>query len=119
MSWEPSDDERRKLMKDDSAFVTDSELAGLMMERTMGARVSGTVESPIAQARRMLQENAPMAAASLIKLAKHSENDSVRLRAATEILNRAEEIGNGAQGKEPWAELLEDTIVEAEKHANG
>jgi hypothetical protein len=104
-------------MESEKAWVSDSDLNALMMERTTGARLKGEgSESPVAQARRMMQEAAPMAAASIIRLAQYSENETVRLRASQEVLNRADEIGNGKDGKEPWADLLDTTAIEI--HAN-
>jgi len=105
-------------LKAQSAWVTDDDLAMLEMERHTGARSAGTYESPLDQAKRMMRESAPMAAASLIKLAKNSENDSVRMRASVEILNRAEG-GVGVDGKEPWAQFYEDAHREIEAHAQG
>jgi len=116
MGWDPDDGEVERLRSQDRAWVSDDDISALLMERLTGAKTDGDSESPTAQARRMIQEASPMAAASLVRLAQHSEHDSIRMRAALEILNRAEAMGATVDGKEPWAELIDTTSVEA--HAN-
>jgi hypothetical protein len=99
-------------LKRQQAWVSDEEIRELTNARITSQVVTGRVESPVDQAKRMMREAAPMAAQSLIRLAQNSDNDSVRLRASTEILNRAEGAGT-VDGKEPWAEFFEDASNEA------
>jgi hypothetical protein len=102
---------RRSEMEDD-AWVTEAELAALGLERATGINAKdGGYEGAVDQAHRMLREAAPMAAASLVRLARHSESDTIRLRASTEILNRAAALGSSADGREPWAEVYEKTLT--------
>jgi hypothetical protein len=100
------------------AWVDDSDLEALMLERTSGMYKDGDTETPVEQANRLIRDNAPMAAMTLVRLAMHSENDTVRLRSATEILNRAQQVGGGADGREPWAGVFEATVRDAEQFAN-
>jgi hypothetical protein len=59
----------------------------------------------------MLREAAPMAAASLVRLAQNGESETVRLRASIEILNRVEAQGASADGREPWAEVYDQVLT--------
>jgi hypothetical protein len=95
------------------AWVTDDDLKALGLERATGfgqdMNTAGP-ESHLDQAKRMLREAAPMAAASLVRLAQHGESETVRLRAATEILNRVEQQGAKSDGREPWAEVYDKIL---------
>jgi hypothetical protein len=94
------------------AWVSDSELAALGLERATGFKTpDGGAESPVEQANRMMREAAPMAASSLVKLAQHGESETVRLRASIEILNRAQAQGTVGDGREPWAEVYEKVLT--------
>jgi hypothetical protein len=94
------------------AWVTDDELAGMALGRATGvATPDGKPETHMEQARRMLREAAPMAAASLVRLAQNAEAETVRLRASVEILTRAEQVGSGADGREPWEEVYEKALT--------
>jgi len=91
-----------------NAWVTPAELNALNLERATGfGATDGKPESPTDQALRMLREAAPMAAASLVKLAQHSDSDTVRLRASVEILQRAQNAGTSDDGRDPWAKVYE------------
>lgn len=99
----------------ESFFVSDDDIANLGLERATGLHSKGDgPESPTDQAQRMIRENAPMAAASLLRLAQYSESDTIRLRAAIEILNRANAQGAGSDGRDPWAEVYEKTLTTAD-----
>jgi hypothetical protein len=105
------------------AWVTDDDMKALGLERATGLKAvddSGP-ESHLDQAKRMLREAAPMAAASLVRLAQNGESETVRLRASVEILNRVEQQGSAKDGREPWAEVYDQilTTQDVEKYANG
>jgi hypothetical protein len=105
------------------AWVSEDELAALGLERATGFKSAdnGKPESPVEQANRMMRENAPMAAASLIKLAQNGDSETVRLRASIEILNRATAQGAASDGREPWADVYEKVMTTkvVEDFANG
>jgi hypothetical protein len=118
--WDEEADYKEALARQ-RAWVTDEELAGLKLERATGLKsVNSGPESHVEQANRMLREAAPMAAASLVKLAQSGESETVRLRASIEILNRVQAQGAAADGREPWAEVYESVVSTAdiEKFAN-
>jgi hypothetical protein len=97
----------------DDAWVTEAELAALGLDRATGIRTAdGGAEGYVDQANRMIREGAPMAAASLVRLAQYSESDTIRLRAAVEILNRATVQGaSSVDGREPWAAVYENVLT--------
>jgi len=111
----------QKALQAQRAWVSDAELAGLGLERATGIKSNDGPESHVEQANRMLREAAPMAAASLVKLAQNGESETVRLRASIEILNRVNAQGAAADGREPWADVYEKVMStgEVEKFANG
>jgi hypothetical protein len=93
------------------AWVSESELAALGLERATGIKsADGKAESHVEQANRMIREAAPMAAASLVKLAQQGETEQVRLKASIEILNRAAAQGTAADGREPWQDVYEKVL---------
>jgi len=101
----------------DEFGVSDDDLAALKMEREML-----THQTPVQQARTILEEASPMAALQLVRLAQMATNENVRLRAATEILNRTGvEKGDGKneEGKEPWSDLFDKVVQTVEDYANG
>src|SRR4051812_15095636 len=103
------------------AFVTDSDLAALGLERSTGVKsADGQPESPVEQANRMMREAAPMAASTLVRLCQNGEAETVRLKASLEILNRASAQGTGSDGREPWSDVYEKvmTAEDVEKWAN-
>jgi hypothetical protein len=90
-------------------WVPEEALASLTLERDVHPG-----ESSEDQARRIISENAPAAAMSIVNLALRADNDRVRLQAAQFVYDRATAIDAGA--KDPWADLLGDcvTFVESE-----
>jgi hypothetical protein len=113
------DDDYRKALERQQAWVTDDEIKNLNLERVTGfASKDGKPEAPVDQANRIMRENAPMAAQTLVKLALRGETEQVRLKAAVEVLNRAAAAGTTADGRDPWAAFYEETAVEkASKNA--
>jgi len=103
------------------AWVSDEEMRSLGLERATGLHSASGSETYVDQARRILRENAPMAASSLVRLARYAETETVRLRASIEILNRVENAGGGTDGREPWAEVYDQVLstTDVEKFANG
>jgi len=104
------------------AWVSDRELAALGMERASGFKsVDGLPESHVDQASRMLREAAPLAASTLVRLCQNGETETVRLKAAIEILNRVQAQGTAADGREPWAEVYDQVLAttDVENFANG
>src|SRR5690349_3229802 len=104
------DDDYLEAVARRKAWVTDNDLKALGLERATGFKTDDGPESPVEQANRMMRENAPMAAMSLIRLAQNAEAETVRLRASVEILNRATAQGTGADGREPWADVYEKVM---------
>ena len=105
-----------------NAWLTEGDLAALGLERATGVRsADGQPETHVQQAQRMIRENAPMAAGTLVRLAQYGESETVRLRASIEILNRAEQVGSGADGREPWADVYDKILTtrDVENFANG
>lgn len=105
----------------DRSWVNEDDLIALGLERATGLRAAeGEAESHLAQSQRILREAAPMAASTLVRLAQYGEAETVRLRAATEILNRVTAAGGGSDGREPWAEVYDKVITteDVEKYAN-
>jgi hypothetical protein len=94
------------------AWVSDDDLDALKMDRTVFHQDS----SPAAMARRILAENSPAAAMSLVKLALHGESDSVRLSAAKQVLLFAFEQGSDGDGREPWEILYDKILSDVESH---
>jgi len=120
MAWD-EDADYQKALERQKAWVTEAELQALGLERATGIKSKDGPESHVEQANRMLREAAPMAAASLVKLAQSGESETVRLRASIEILNRVQAQGASADGREPWAEVYDSVLTtnDVEKYANG
>jgi hypothetical protein len=82
-------------MSDRDGWVSDADLseATALARSVYGANASSTsgISAAFAkeQARKIFEENAAMAATELVRLAKSGQNESVRLKAAESILNRA------------------------------
>jgi hypothetical protein len=101
----------QKALERRNAWVSESELAALGLERATGFKsADAKPESHVEQANRMIREAAPMAAASLVKLAQNGETEQIRLKASIEILNRAAAQGTASDGREPWADVYEKVI---------
>jgi hypothetical protein len=109
------DDDFQKSLERSKAWVTDEELKNLLLERATGLYADGKAETPVDQANRIMRENAPMAAQTLVRLALNGETEQVRLKAAITILDRADKAGTSADGRNPWDALYEETIVPGEK----
>jgi hypothetical protein len=92
------------------AWVSDNDLEALKMDRTVFHRD----ETPPAMARRILAENSPAAAMSLVKLALHGESESVRLNASKEVLRLAYEQGSDGDGREPWEGVYEKVMTDVD-----
>jgi hypothetical protein len=105
MDWddEPNEKDLQAALERNRNWVSPEELAALGLERATGFRTpDGGPESPVDQATRIMRENAPLAAMTLVKLAKRGDSETVRLRASVEILNRAAATGGGEDGGDPW-----------------
>lgn len=116
------DADYREALDRQRSWVSDRELAALGLERASGFKsVNGGPESHVEQANRMMREAAPMAAATLVRLAQNGETEQVRLKAAIEILNRVNAQGAGDDGREPWAEVYDQVMTTqgVENYANG
>lgn len=95
-------------IEESKAWVSDSDLEALKLDRQVFHSDTG----PVAQARRILSEASPAAAASLARLALHGESESVRLRASQLVLDYAMQNGSNGDGKEPWTEVYEKVMQE-------
>jgi len=114
MDWddEPSEAEFNAALERNKAWVSERELAALGLERASGFKTdTGKPESPVDQAARMMRENAPLAAMTLIKLAQRGDSETVRLRASVEILNRAASSAGGENGGNPWDDVYDKVMV--------
>jgi hypothetical protein len=110
---EPSEEEFQQRLERNKAWVTPSELAALGLERASGFKTdTGGPESPVDQAARMMRENAPLAAMTLVKLAQKGDSETVRLRASVEILNRADASKGGENGGNPWDDVYGAVMVD-------
>jgi hypothetical protein len=82
-------------MANRDGWVSDDDLsaARALSESVYGKNASSTsglsAAFAKAQANKIFDENAAMAATTLVHLAKHAQNESVRLKAAESIINRA------------------------------
>lgn len=94
------------------AWVSDDDLESLKMDRT----VFHQDQTPTAMARRILAENSPAAAMSLVKLALHGESESVRLNAAKHVLQLALEQGSEGDGREPWEGMYDKVMSDITEH---
>lgn len=94
------------------AWVSDDDLDALKMDRTVFHQDS----TPAAMARRILAENSPAAAMSLVKLALHGDSESVRLNAAKQVLAFSFDQGSDGDGREPWEILLDKVTSDVEAH---
>ena len=83
------------IVSDRDGWVSDADLSAAteLAKSVYGANASSTsgISAAFAkeQARKIFEENAATAANTLVHLAKHGQNENVRLRAAESILNRA------------------------------
>jgi hypothetical protein len=85
-----------------------------MAEHELEDIFGGTDETNDARAQRLLNENAPFAAAAVIDVMNSSLNDNTRLRAAQEILART----LGPIGKDDQEGTLDKFIQGLEDMAN-
>jgi len=109
---EDEDEDMAAAVARNQAWVSDDELAGLTLERASGFKsLNGQPESPVEQAARIIRDNAPLAAQTLVRLARYGESETVRMRAATEILTRAAALGTTADGRDPWDGVYEQVLV--------
>lgn len=97
----------------ESMWDRDDAVEGLKMERTVH-----TDESPEEMTKRMIEEAGPLAAASIIHLALHSQNDNTRFNASKYIADKLYGDESGKSGKSPWEELMADVVSSAELIAN-
>jgi hypothetical protein len=101
----------------DNASQPDEELDDLLssikMERTLGPAGS---ESDEALARRIFKENAPLAAASIAKLALHGQSERTRLDASKYVIERVlGPAGNDTGSSDPLADFLRGVEALANK----
>ena len=76
---------------------------------------AGADESPAARTKRIFEENAPFAAAAVIDMVHNASSETVRLRAATYVVDRV----IGPVGKEEQEDALAGFLNGIEKLANG
>ena len=91
---------------------SDDALSFLKMEKS----VQGD-ESNEALTKRLLEEAAPVAAMSIINLARSSGNDNTRLNASKYIIDTLLTDQN-VGGKQPWEDMMADMVDQAELLAN-
>jgi len=97
-------------------WPNDGDFESLAMERTIHPEMS---HEDLAQ--HIFEENAAMAAQSIVTLAAGSTNERVRLSASVYVVERI--LGKAPVSpstvKAPWEKLLASTIVDVETYANG
>jgi hypothetical protein len=98
----------------DPDWVSESVIAALNMEKQVHGDASNA-----ALARRIFEENAPIAAARIAHLASNANSEQVALRAATYITDRVlGKVGDDSDVKDPLEQFLADMATNAENHAN-
>jgi len=101
---------------DDRAWIPDSAIEGLAMERD-----AHPSESDIELTRRQFRESSPAAAASIVHLALYSAVEKVRLDASKYVVERV--LGKPGEenphGRTPLEALLEGVYKPIEEYANG
>jgi hypothetical protein len=107
-------------MSADSAPAFDGEwnpsraLENLTMERALSS-----TETPQQMAKKLLEENLPVAVLAIAHLATYSETEIIRLNAAKFVVERtmgpAERVINDS-GKHAWDDIYENVVVEAQNY---
>jgi hypothetical protein len=103
---------------DDPDWLPDEAVEALNSERT----ILHTSETNAQTARRIFQENAPGAAASIAHIALYGSNERLRLDAAKYISDRVlgrvgDDLGQGEDS--PLDAMIRSMQTAAEVHANG
>lgn len=91
---------------------SDEALESLKMERSIR-----TEETNEQLTRRILEENGPAAAMSIVHIALHSQNDNTRLNAAKYIVDHITGEDTNA-ARQSWEDLVGDVVSQAEIFAN-
>jgi hypothetical protein len=93
---------------DDRSWIPDSALEGLKMEK----QVLGDKISDIEFTRKLFRESAPLAAAAIVHLAVHSQNERIRFTSAQYVVERV--LGKPGEenphGRTPLEALMEGVI---------
>jgi|tagenome__1003787_1003787.scaffolds.fasta_scaffold20707802_1 hypothetical protein len=71
-------------------------------------------ETPSARAKKIFEHGAPFAAAAIVNLVHNGANDSIKLRAAQEVVNRV----LGPLGKDDQQDALNQFLAGIEEIAN-
>lgn len=101
-------------MYNDPNWVSDSVMQALNMEKQVHGDTSNA-----ALARRIFEENAPIAAARIAHLASNAASEQVALRAAQYITDRVlGKVGEDQDVRDPLEQFLADMAQNAEDHAN-
>lgn len=99
---------------DDETWVPEEALQNLTLERQF--RPS---ETPEEMAERILKENLPIAAQSVVQLAVHSKSERIRLDAARYVIERnlgRVEVGRQLEAaSNPWDDLYDKVLVEVDQ----
>jgi hypothetical protein len=90
-------------------WVSQADLESLRMDRQYLVGLTGSGPT---QATAILNEASPAAAMQVVKLALHGESETVRLRAATYILDRT--VGDSTGSGDPWEGMQEKVIKDVE-----
>ena len=96
---------KAEIHDDDLTFVSDDDVDMLTAEKEM---LGG---STVDLGRRYLEENLPQAVLSIVKVARHSENDKLRFDAAKYIVERVlgKIADNSSTEKAAWEKLIDET----------
>lgn len=89
-------------------------LENLTMERALSS-----TETPQQMAKKLLEENLPVAVLAIAHLATYSETEVIRLNAAKFVVERtmgpAERVVNES-GKHAWDDIYDNVVVEAQNY---
>lgn len=102
---------------DDPDWLPDEAIKALNVER----RTLYANETPAQTARRLMHENSPGAALSIVQIALYGSNERLRLDAAKYVVDRAlgrpgEDLGQGEDS--PLDAMMKKMAAAAEAHAN-
>src|SRR6266403_3961174 len=87
-------------------------LRNLTMERALSS-----TDTPQMMAKRLFEENLPVAVMAIAHLATYSETEIIRLNAAKFVVERTmgpAERAMTQDGKHAWDDIYDDVVVEAE-----
>lgn len=99
----------------DKDWIPDEDLEAVNLERALKPTLT-----PAELANEILNEAAPQAAMTIVRLATSPQvNERVRLSAAQYVIDRATKSSEGSEQNAPWAGVFAAVARDAEQYANG